>query len=599
MNNHLTHTSSFLIAFIAALTLCVTGCNTNNHHRLQSKLKDSIYTEQAAMAIYSTHPERALAIIDSAEARSNIDPFTASFLRARVLSKSYYDQRQDSAYVICKELLEHDSVKHSLNRQFNVLELLVEISRMRGDDEQCLQYATQLAGVCRQQGDEVSGLRTDAEVGAILTRLGQEREGLEKIDNVIAKLDKQLKFSALDASIIAMKRKINVLDETGRHAQVIPVAQRIIDKLNDYEKRAQLYNDGSYRQPQPSQVPDYCAFYRAQAYAFMACAHAITGNKQQARQCVNLFEQNEYSKSLNGRNMVVEAWYMLGDYSKVMDLYRDLQADSSPDTLNSDYARVLRCCAGTASALGDIDASKNFWHRYAHLNQQITDRLLACKAHYYAARYHTQEQQLQITHSRQQLRYLRLLIAAGIVLLGFALGFAIYFFRQRRIMAQKNKALTKQIAEANVYKTKYASAFEALPQPEPQSGTATAESDKTINLAATDDDTHIFDVLSKVILNEKLYLDPAFGRQSLMDRFGLSKEKVGAAFAKGSMHGSLTAFVNECRMDHAIKLLNERDDLSIKQIAEESGYYSANTFGRNFKAKYAISPTDYRNSKNA
>ena len=184
------------------------------------------------------------------------------------------------------------------------------------------------------------------------------------------------------------------------------------------------------------------------------------------------------------------------------------------------------------------------------------------------------------------------------ILLGFALGFAIYFFRQRRIMARKNKALTKQIAEANVYKTKYASAFEALPQPEPQSGTA-AESDKTINLAATDDDTHIFDVLSKVILNEKLYLDPTFGRQSLMDRFGLSKEKVGAAFAKGSMHGSLTAFVNECRMDHAIKLLNERDDLSIKQIAEESGYYSANTFGRNFKAKYAISPTDYRNSKNA
>ena len=35
-------------------------------------------------------------------------------------------------------------------------------------------------------------------------------------------------------------------------------------------------------------------------------------------------------------------------------------------------------------------------------------------------------------------------------------------------------------------------------------------------------------------------------------------------------------------------------EMSIKEIALASGYYNVNTFSRNFKAKYSMSPSEYR-----
>ena len=35
-------------------------------------------------------------------------------------------------------------------------------------------------------------------------------------------------------------------------------------------------------------------------------------------------------------------------------------------------------------------------------------------------------------------------------------------------------------------------------------------------------------------------------------------------------------------------------EMSIKGIALASGYYNVNTFSRNFKAKYSMSPSEYR-----
>ena len=83
-------------------------------------------------------------------------------------------------------------------------------------------------------------------------------------------------------------------------------------------------------------------------------------------------------------------------------------------------------------------------------------------------------------------------------------------------------------------------------------------------------------------------------RQALVDRFSLPKERIGAAFAKGSPYKSLIDFLTDCRMHYATKLLAERSDMSIAEIAQASGFSSADTFGRNFRQKYALTPSQYR-----
>ena len=85
-------------------------------------------------------------------------------------------------------MLLHDSVKANPDMQENVLEILLNASRLRKDYEQALHWATELSDLYRSQNEETEALRTDAEIGTFLIRIGQQEEGLTKIDAVIQQL---------------------------------------------------------------------------------------------------------------------------------------------------------------------------------------------------------------------------------------------------------------------------------------------------------------------------------------------------------------------------------------------------------------------------
>lgn len=88
-----------------------------------------------------------------------------------------------------------------------------------------------------------------------------------------------------------------------------------------------------------------------------------------------------------------------------------------------------------------------------------------------------------------------------------------------------------------------------------------------------------------------------FDRHAAMERFQLSKERIGTAFAQGSDYASLAAFITACRVEYAARLLRQQPSLPITQVATASGFSSTNHFGRAFKSIYGLSPTEYRAAK--
>ena len=116
----------------------------------------------------------------------------------------------------------------------------------------------------------------------------------------------------------------------------------------------------------------------------------------------------------------------------------------------------------------------------------------------------------------------------------------------------------------------------------------------SISDCTTITDEQLFLFLRDLIENEKLFLQPDFGRQSLIDRTGLSKERIGAAFSQGSNSVSLPAYVRELRLDYAVSLMNSQPELNVEQVSQASGFTSADTFTRNFRTKYGMTPTTYK-----
>ena len=71
------------------------------------------------------------------------------------------------------------------------------------------------------------------------------------------------RFNELDAFILASKRKIGVLSSTGRYVETLPLARRIIERLEDYEAHPDLYADDNKRVPSDSASrAGYVNFYR-------------------------------------------------------------------------------------------------------------------------------------------------------------------------------------------------------------------------------------------------------------------------------------------------------------------------------------------------
>ena len=540
------------------------------------------------MAIYDSMPERALQILDSAEIVGNMPDYRAGLFRAKVLSSSTAMQQQDSAIIICEALLNHDEARRNIVYRQDLFEHLLSASRMRGDYEEMVHWGTELAGLRRSQGLETEALRTDADLGLAMTHIGHVDEGLAKIDNAIRQLGSIRKFSELDAWLIAMKRKITVLQEQGNHMeQVITLADLIQQRLDDFAAHADDYHDGTYREPSKDDIPGYHDFYHAQASGFKAAAYAVLGNRQAAQREMDAFRQSPYGHSLDGRCMIAPTQARLGDYATMLATYDEAERRmlSEGDTLNTVYANILRGRAEAAHASGHATQAYGYLIRYQAIESQLNDRLQRSKAHLYAARYHAQEQQMEIQQRKAEASRNAFIAIAAIILAFLTAGFAVYYFRQQRIIRKKNRVLVEQMTEAATLRVK-------------------SEKLKVKSEVQNPDEIGDFDALPtdelsqhirSVIIRERLYLNTQFDRQAAIDYFHLSKERIGAAFSQDSEYATIADFINHCRLEYARDLLVTSPDMTVDDIASASGFGTRRTFSRLFKERYSVTPTEFRN----
>ena len=363
----------YIILFVVLAAFMI-GCTGSGGTKHVPQANDTLYTEKAAMDVYGMQPERALEIIDSAEMVGNLTEDRASLLRAKVFCLTCGEERLDTARQICEALLQSDFVKDTPENSEPVLDLLVTISRKKHDNEQWLRWATEKANFCRQRGNETEALRTDAEIGIILTHLGRQNEGMAKLDNVIRQLDGTRKFNETDACIIALRRKVDVLTELGRYADIIPLAEKIVEKMNDYEQHPDEFHDGTYREPDAADVPGYCDFYRTKAYAYLAHAYANTGDRSNARHYLTLFEQSRWGQTLDGRRTIVPTWCKLGYYDKMLAVYDEMEQHMGNDTICFDYASILHDRAIASEACGRHAQAYDYMSRYAALSQSLIDK---------------------------------------------------------------------------------------------------------------------------------------------------------------------------------------------------------------------------------
>ena len=578
-------------SIIIGVALLVLGsCGDSKSVRQLPHLGDTPYQEDTVLVTYATNPERALTLLDSALMLGNVSDYRAQFIRAKIFSKSLAEQQLDSATTICKTLLVHDSVRNDPTEQENIYDMLIACSRIKHDLEAYLHWATMKAELCQKEGEETERWRTEGDIGYLLTRLGQIDEGLQKLDDAISHLDAPGSIDRMDAFVVVCKRKINALNDLGHYAEIIPLAQRILDRLDHYEQHAKEYAEDSYRlswSDNPNDRDRYLDFSRAQAWGFMAGAYSETlpqplpvrdgSGYQKALEYLRLFDNSSYGKTFMARRMIAPTQMALGMYDEALATYDEVERRMAGDTLNDDYAVILRSRAIAAYAQSaaansqssilnsQLQQAYGLMARYATLSKVVSDSLHRSEAHDYAARYHAQEQQLQIQEHRAEAERFHIIALAIAVVALLAIAFALYFFRQKRIVTEKNRALVRIINE------------QQKPKAQP----------------ILNSQLSIFNSIDTSIRTERLYANVNLQRQDICERFSISRHALNDLLATHAEGLSFPQYINNIRLEEALRLLRYEPSKNLTSIANEVGFTPAN-LREQFKRKYGMTPADYR-----
>ena len=359
----------------------------------------------------------------------------------------------------------------------------------------------------------------------------------------------------------------------------------------------------------------------------------MRGQEAEAARHYADYAQSDYGQGLEGRINGCDYLMSARRYAEAADIYTGLDRfikewgyDYDLETIGHNLLPKFR--ANYLS--GRQDSALQVAMQIAEVYDSALVRQKRSESAELATIYDTQGKERQIMEQRARNRLVTSFSIAVATLSILLLAFALYALLQWRIMRRRNRMMARQITEAVEYKKKYkelknrmehntegadlaaalegnaAPAAQASAQPSDATG-ATLPSEEThnprlngviISDLTTLTDEQLFLCLRDLIENEQLFLMPDFGRQTLIDRTGLSKEHIGAAFSQGSDNISLPAYVRELRLDFAVRMMNAQPDITVEQVSQASGFTSADTFTRNFRAKYGMTPTTYKQTLN-
>lgn len=111
---------------------------------------------------------------------------------------------------------------------------------------------------------------------------------------------------------------------------------------------------------------------------------------------------------------------------------------------------------------------------------------------------------------------------------------------------------------------------------------------------ATEIKEHPFTLaLNKLFEQEHIFLNPDISISDVARLIGTNRSYL-SEYLNTNCHSSFTDYINNMRLDHAEKLMNQNERMSLDEISSSSGFNSLSTFRRAFIKKHGVTPSNYR-----
>lgn len=596
--------SLYIIGIVAAAALlAMTSCGGNaskNQGDIPTKLVATHGDSIALAARFSGDFQHFLAVTDSLAAIDELSPIRADGYRG----VAYFQMGQMDKCIECLRrvvAIENPPAQDFWEYIHAGTNLVIMLTTDR-DYDNAMRTALKLIDKLK----DVDNPHRAGELQTLYLSLGDTQMMLERHDEAAKSYDEAYKW-VLQTKNDSTNRPLAASIETLENIAVSQISHHMPEAgvwVDRMDSLVTLYEQ------QPKPIEKELKTLRALVWLHRAEVCQMQGKTAEAVRNYANYMSTDFGKSLEGRINGCDYLVSARRYSEAADNYteldqfiRDWGYDYDLETIGKNLLPKLRANYHA----GRIDSALRVAMQISEVYDTALVRQKRSESAKLATIYDTQGKERQIAEQRAQNHFVSAISMALAALVLLVMAFALYIFLPWRITQRRNRILVRQITEAVEYKDKYRALKQAqnsnettepietkadTPEPKPVSSEISI-SDFT---ALTDE--QLFLCLRDLIENEKLFLQSDFGRQTLIDRTGLSKERIGAAFSQGSDSASLPAYVRELRLDYAVRLMNEKPELNVEQVSMANGFTSTDTFTRNFRAKYGMTPTTYKQTQN-
>ena len=511
----------------------------------------------------------------------------AGFDQIRNTADSLYSNMQfRDAYELYLKLLDAKEAQSDSEKRLYVLNALAMASELSGHKAEENDWLQQLLELSMKVGNDYYHSLAHIAMGQNLFYEGDHEKGIHNLKEAVELLAK------------TDRRDTDHL----MHGHLIMLA-RLYSETKDYDSALRTDERNLLLTMQGTRwgdAPNQQLIDRRMALAKLAALLARMKNYQRADSAYAAWKAVEYEGNHTRDYFIVDYMKQRGRYQEAIPIYNDLieRVRRQGDTLGEMMNTAKWGLAEVYRKMGQCSQAAILYEQVLEIQDTLKSRKARKTAQELAAAYHAKEQeQIIMQQQAENTRQRYLLFSVLAVMLGLVV-LAVVIIHKNRIISRKNRFLAKQITETLKYKTH--------PQPLPvREGSNYSQGDVSAEVQSTplphregqgggSTDDQLFQQIHDVIEREHLYLDPNFGRDAIIERFQLSKDRVGAAFSKGSAYESVTDYIQQLRLDHAARLLAEQPGRSITQIAADSGFSSSSYFSNCFFKYFGIRPTDFR-----
>ena len=557
---------------------------------------DSLYTREYISQIYIAEPERALKLLDEAENRGTMLPYLISDLRSMAYRNMYMNKL---AFDYARKSYVLDSV--SQNNPEHLLQMtiaLAELSNLLSEYKESMRYAMQGIEFAQRQNDIKAESKLLFCIGENERMLSLKERSYEHFDTAIRLLQniKDREGAAMLSYFYGIK--MGYLLDDSRYDEALAIGlqrEKLIHAIDSLYQTPEGYIDRQY------------------AYVYSKLAYICHFKKlyMEAEKYFNRYLSTKAALTPDGQYDATPYLLLNKQYARVVDICENFRAVlQHQDTINLQYLSVLQKQVKAYLGLHDFKKVAELRESILTIVDSMNTREKQNAALELSTVHKMNEKEEFIKEQAFQLKVRNISIFFFTCITVLILFILWRMWRHTCIIKYKNQTLVKLINER----------IAGIDEKEKVTGDGNRNVDikedkvscivssvqSTSDVQNVSDNTEVneeeqenrilFNKLNTVIMQEKLYLSSELAREDLVPLVRMNNARF-AKMIKENTGTNLSGYINDLRITHAIRLLKEYPNYTLKAIAEESGFNSMPTFHSLFKNKKGMTPSEFKKTQ--